>query len=353
MIDSSDIHHLRAIPQSLIFFSSVPSLLSSVERTLQEWNVAFRRGVNELEVAFCPEVERALQGLAESLTPSQLQQLSVVPVLPEIANSGRQYTEIRTLWRYLSQIHAGWVSELIDGGHFDMHFHPIVDVPAQQTFGYECLARGRDAAGGLIEPDALIDAAKKTNLLHNLDRALRIAAIEQSHSKGIDENIFVNFMPASVYDPAFGLRTTVKMVEKCHIPPEKIVFEVVETERTGDLRHLQKILETYRQTGFRVALDDLGAGYSSFILLSEIKPDFVKLDRMLLHDAWRTPIKKTMVATLVEMTNEMNIALVAEGVECEEDYQLCRDLGVRLMQGFYFCKPLANPLGWQYEPLAS
>lgn len=117
---------------------------------------------------------------------------------------------------------------------------------------------------------------------------------------------------------------------------------MIETEELADSRDLVDILAQYRAAGFRVALDDLGAGYGSLTLLERLRPDLVKFDRDLITDIDNSPSKQAIVSGLVGMARELGIATVGEGVERRAEWEWLRGAGVDYVQGFFFARP-ANP----------
>lgn len=251
-----------------------------------------------------------------------------------------------------------WLGDLLAEERLEMYFQPIVDASdGRRVFAYESLVRGIDAEGGLIRPDRLFAAARATDLMFHLDRAARVAAIRQASAQGIAEHVFINFNPTSVYDPVFCLRTTFDEVNRQRSSPERYVFEVVETDQVEDPGHLEAILREYRRHGFRVALDDLGAGYGSLDLLQGIRPDFVKLDRAMVDGVSADSYRASITARLIQMAQDLEVTVIAEGVETAEDWAWLREQGVDLVQGFHFARPARTPprpgsAGFGEDPVA-
>ncbi len=237
-----------------------------------------------------------------------------------------------------------WLGELLGEERLEMHFQPILHADSgSDVFAYECLARGVGRDGGTISPAQLFPAARASDLMFHLDRAARIAAIRRSAEKGIQENVFINFNPTSVYDPVFCLQTTFDEVERQGSSPSRFVFEVVETDLVEDPGHLEAILREYRRHGFRVALDDLGAGYGSLNLMQSIRPDFVKLDRGMVDGVSHDNYRASITSRLIDMARELGVAVIAEGIETREDWEWLRGHQVDYVQGYYFARPAADP----------
>jgi EAL domain-containing protein (putative c-di-GMP-specific phosphodiesterase class I) len=106
-----------------------------------------------------------------------------------------------------------------------------------------------------------------------------------------------------------------------------------------DVGHIQKIIAEYRRIGFTTALDDFGAGYAGLGLLANFQPDLIKIDMELVRDIATSPVRKAIVAGIVKMAHDMDIAVIAEGVETEGELLALRALGIRLFQGYLFAKP--------------
>jgi EAL domain-containing protein (putative c-di-GMP-specific phosphodiesterase class I) len=252
--------------------------------------------------------------------------------------------QAQPLGTLLAQAEGEWLLDMIREERLTAHFQPIVqcDTPAQ-VFAYESLLRGQSADGSLVFPGRIFGVAKAADLLFNLDSAARRAAIREAAAHNIRANLFVNFTPTSIYDPANCLRTTLAAIEASGIAPERIIFEVVESEQVGDVNHLLDIFAFYRSNGFRVALDDLGSGFSSMNLLGQLQPEFVKLDMGLIRDVDKVPYKAHIASKLLEMARALEVQTIAEGVETEGEYQWLREHGADYVQGYLFAKPGSPP----------
>ncbi|WP_435005696.1 EAL domain-containing protein [Tundrisphaera lichenicola] len=242
----------------------------------------------------------------------------------------------------IAKIKGDWLVEMIREERMTSHFQPIVRTESPgEVYAYECLLRGLDLEGSLIAPKLMYDSARNAELLFHLDRAARLTAIREAVRLGIRERLFINFNPSSVYDPAYCLKTTIAAIDEAGFAPDRIVFEVVESDQSG--ANLLRILETYRKAGFRVALDDLGAGYGSLNLLSQLRPDVAKLDIQLIRDVHLDPYQANITAHLLEMAHKLGIETVAEGIESAEEFEWFRDHGATYIQGYYIARPASPP----------
>lgn len=123
-----------------------------------------------------------------------------------------------------------------------------------------------------------------------------------------------------------------------------MVFEIVETERAHDPSHLRHILDYYREAGFRIALDDVGAGYSSLNLIHLLRPDILKLDMELIRDVDRDPYKARIAANLLHVATSLGIDALAEGIETEGELQWVREHGAKYAQGHLIARPAPQPV---------
>lgn len=252
--------------------------------------------------------------------------------------------EIRSLSSFVRLYDDGWFLDLLEHERLSSIFQPIVAANDRSAvFGHEALVRGRLPDGDVVMPDRLFREARETGLLFNFDLACRKSAIRGAAERGLGRSggarVFVNFTPTSIYDPAYCLRSTMAAVDRADISREQVVFEVIETDRASHVGHLRGILEFYRSAGFQVALDDVGAGYSSLNLLHQLRPDFVKLDMQLVRGVDADPFKAVVAGKLLETAHLLGIATIAEGVETEEELRWCAENGATYVQGYLIGRP--------------
>lgn len=190
----------------------------------------------------------------------------------------------------------------------------------------------------------MFDAAVKTEMIFNLDRQCRMQALRFAKKKNITKDIFINFNPTSIYNPEYCLRDTIKLAQDLNYDFTKVVFEVTESSKIDNFDHLKNILDYDSKMGFRVALDDVGAGYSSLNMLANLEPDFVKIDMELIRGIYGNSVKKAVVNSLINLSRDIGAKTLAEGIETEEEFETLRELGVNLVQGYLFGKPSPEPL---------
>jgi EAL domain-containing protein (putative c-di-GMP-specific phosphodiesterase class I) len=172
----------------------------------------------------------------------------------------------------------------------------------------------------------------------------RETSLKTAATKKVKEKVFINFIPTSIYDPEFCLQSTEKWAKQLEFDPSQIVFEVVETELVKDQKHLKKILEFYRNKGYKIALDDVGEGYSSLNMLIELQPDIIKVDRNIIQDIDTNQLKQSVYRALYDLATEHHIKVLAEGVETRYELETVKSIGVDYVQGYYFAKPSSEPI---------
>ncbi|MBS4201131.1 EAL domain-containing protein [Bacillus sp. FJAT-49732] len=247
-------------------------------------------------------------------------------------------------WKPISEIitilDMQWIDEVIIKQLITCHFQPIVDAQ-EEIYAYEILSRFKKHDGSLIFPNEVFSAAKIRGRLYALDRLCRMTAVR--HAAILNKKAFINFIPTSIYSPEYCLKSTAALAKQLGIDPSLFVFEVVETEKVEDIDHLKKILSYYREKGFQYALDDVGEGYSTLELLSDLVPHFMKLDMKYVQGVAKDSKKQHIASVFLEKALTIGSIPLAEGVESTEDFQWLKGKGYQLFQGYLFGKPSSTP----------
>jgi EAL domain-containing protein (putative c-di-GMP-specific phosphodiesterase class I) len=224
----------------------------------------------------------------------------------------------------------------------DRFFHSvyqrIVTLDDRRVIGYEALLRAETPSGAPIMPDALFPAAEAAGWTHLLDRVGRTSALHHAGPWLGEDLLFINFVPTSIYRPQVCLRTTEAAAERAGVRLDQLVFEVTEGHKIVDVDHLERVFDYYRSRRCKVALDDLGSGYSSLNLLVRLQPDIVKLDKEIVQ-ALPGPTATAVVAAIVEIVHSYGGLVLAECVETEEQADAASGLHVDLAQGWLFGRP--------------
>jgi len=235
---------------------------------------------------------------------------------------------------------------------FSYAYQPIVDVVRRQIWGHEALVRGPAGESAYSVLSQVNDDNR-----YRFDQACRVKAIKGAAQVGIEERLSINFLPNAIYKPEVCIRTTLTAARANGFPISRIVFEATEGEAVNDGQRLAEILREYKRTGFTTAIDDFGAGYAGLNLLADFQPDIIKLDMALVRNVDKSKARQAIARGILRMCGELDITVLAEGVETpgERDFYLAE--GVALMQGFLFSRPAfqargeVDPAAWPREEL--
>lgn len=298
-----------------------------------------------LAVEVVPEGLRGLSSLlSDGLSEIELRGCKAVLIEKSATFGLGMLSRMQDLATLTATVSGGWLLDMMREDRLTVHFQPIVPAAdPDAVFAYECLLRGLDGEGSLVSPGPMFETARDAGLLFNLDRVARMKAIGEASGLGLESNIFVNFNPTSIYEPASCLRSTMTAIEESGISHSRIVFEVTESEHVRNDGHLRSILDFYRKSGCRIALDDLGAGYGSLNLLAALRPDFVKLDAGLIRDVDQDPYRAAIASKILELAKDLRVTVIAEGVETEQQWRWLLDNGADFVQGFFFARPAFPP----------
>jgi EAL domain-containing protein (putative c-di-GMP-specific phosphodiesterase class I)/DNA-binding response OmpR family regulator len=218
-------------------------------------------------------------------------------------------------------------------------YQPIVSLGDYTVIGYELLARG-PLQSELHRPDALFEVARAENRVPELDRLCRMVAARGSATLPAKCLRFINMEPIDLFSRSRG---DISVQEFIDATPEELrgrtVMEITENSVIDDFAHMRHIVDRLRDQGFRIAIDDAGAGYSGLQTMVEIEPDFIKLDMSLTRHLDRSVVKQKLIGTLRDFCRQADIALVAEGIETQAQLDALLALGITYGQGFLFARP--------------
>ncbi len=223
---------------------------------------------------------------------------------------------------------------IIDRGRISTVYQPIVDLRSRATFGYEALSRG--PAGKFETPDALFRVAYETELVMELERLCRERALRGLRRVGRDQLMFINVEPVSLFDPRLP-----DAVPDDHVG--QVVFELTEHAAITDFSTFRQAARLVKQAGFRFAIDDVGSAYSGLRVISEVEPDFIKLDMALTRGAGSSRVKLELLKAIAQFCGEAEVPMIVEGVETAPELESVEALGVHLVQGFLLGRPGAMP----------
>jgi EAL domain-containing protein (putative c-di-GMP-specific phosphodiesterase class I)/GGDEF domain-containing protein len=221
-------------------------------------------------------------------------------------------------------------------------FQPIFAFREARVLGFEALVRG--PRGSLVEtPFALFGAAQREGVVVELNVLCIQEILRAFAERGLPGTLFLNISPQLIVQPGFDQRRAGRFLASLGLEPERVVIELTEDYPTFDFALVRESLALYRGMGFRVAIDDLGEGFSSLRLWSELKPEFVKADKHFVTGISCDAVKLQFLRAIQHIADASEAEVIAEGIETDEDFKLVRDLGIAFGQGFFIGRPEARP----------
>ena len=211
-------------------------------------------------------------------------------------------------------------------------FQPIVHAKDGSVYAYEALMRSSEAS--LPHPGAVLEAAEKLNRLDEVGRQVRLLASQQIPDLPTGASLFVNLHPSDLLDPQLGAGD-----EPLSNHAGRVVLEITERAHLGSISDMPTRLANLRQLGYRIAVDDLGAGYSGLASFAQLEPEVIKLDMSLIRDIDTITTKQRLVQSMTEVSHDLGILVVAEGIETQSERDAVVELGSDLLQGYFFAKP--------------
>jgi EAL domain-containing protein (putative c-di-GMP-specific phosphodiesterase class I) len=232
------------------------------------------------------------------------------------------------------------LQDIMLGDQVTTVFQPIVNLQQGGTHGLEALSRGpRDTQQQ--SPVHMFEAAVATDLVFELDRHCRRKSLQTARALPSPYLLFINVVPASVFDPDFQGAGLIRLLEGLGLAPERIALEVSEGYAIEKYDMFVQALENFRQMGFSIAVDDIGAGYSGLETIARLKPHYLKFDMQLVRDIDKSHVKREMARALKSFADKMEepAKIIAEGIERDGERQACVDLGIDLGQGYLLARP--------------
>lgn len=213
-----------------------------------------------------------------------------------------------------------------------MAFQPIVSWSARTVVAYEALLRSSEA--DLPTPGAMLDAAERLGRVHELGRRVRHLVIESMAGLPDGADLFLNIHALDLLD-----EDLLSPQSRLALTAGRVTLEVTERRPLDVVRDVRGRIRAVRRLGFRLALDDFGAGYGGLTSFALLEPEVVKIDIRLVHGIEREPVKRNLVRTMAQMCHELGIVVIAEGVETPDERDEVARAGCDLMQGFLFARP--------------
>ena len=230
--------------------------------------------------------------------------------------------------------HTAQRPEAARAPEFSYAYQPIVDISTREVFSYEALVHGPRN-----EPAYRIFQQVPGDRKYQFDQDSRVAAIALAARLGRPCHLNLNFLPQGLLESTESIRITLEAAALHGVPIERIILEVTEGEVIADHARFGALLNEYRGTGMKVAIDDFGAGYSGLNLLADFQPDQIKIDMNLVRGIEGHGPRQSIVRAVAQVCEDLGIDVIAEGVETVPEYLWFAELGVTLFQGYLFAKP--------------
>ncbi|MEX1031587.1 MAG: EAL domain-containing protein [Paenibacillaceae bacterium] len=226
------------------------------------------------------------------------------------------------------------------------YFQPIISLQNRRIIGYESL--GRYMVDG--EPVSLgpffhnSHYSEKEHL--QIDRLLRLQAIDRMAKSSEDSLLFINLRPSWIFNTFknSGILPTILFIEQSNLPMERIVIEITEDEFQGSSQELSDLVNIYRQKGCKIAIDDVGSGFSNFDRIAWIEPDIIKIDLKLMKNSSVHKGYHALLRSYSILAEQIGASLLMEGIETEYDLQQAMAIGARYVQGFLFSPAIEDYL---------
>ncbi|MFA6188885.1 MAG: GGDEF domain-containing protein [Sulfuricurvum sp.] len=225
----------------------------------------------------------------------------------------------------------------------DIAFQPIVDIHSGELFGVEALLRGTDTLG-FESIESFFDRLFEENALYTFDLALREKVIKKfctidSHQK---IKLFYNLDNRLFGMADFSKGNTSRILKRHGLDHKSMVFELSEHNEIVNIDHFTSLMSHYAHEGFCVAIDDFGIGQSGFKMLYHATPNIIKIDRFFLSDIDSDPKKKLLARNMVQLSTLMGCRVIAEGVETQAEFLVCKEIGCHLVQGYFVQRPTCD-----------
>jgi EAL domain-containing protein (putative c-di-GMP-specific phosphodiesterase class I) len=291
------------------------------------------------------------------------QERETVSVLEELSFPDELPAAIRLdAWR--RGCDTSWFDKALADEAFSMWFQPVVDTTARRTIGHECLIRLIE--GHRREGAEIMAAAKSRRNLRAFDSwarqlAIRSIAAQRSAERKSGAMCFVNFLPSVLGAPpcspscssSYSMEQMLQVMRETETPPANVVLEAVgvscnAVNRNPDVARLRRIGEFIREQGMGFALDDVGANAEALRLVCELRPDYIKLEKRVVHRV-EQPREATAIRKLVEVAERLGVRVIAKSVERVATMELLWLAGVQYMQGYLFGSPTPDIAGSEMD----
>ncbi len=306
------------------------------------WLVEVRLPVSHDDFALAAQMRFLADALAESLNREQgagnraqdnydadaIQNFTVWPV--GVLPKGEALAENR------AELNA--LLDTINNKRLGAQFQPIVDLRDGMVLGYEALIRGPKGQS-LRRFGQMFHVASKASVVAWFDLACQEQCFARAAAVGLRKLLFVNMDAAGLAFLGLHERTLATRAREAGLDPAQIVIEITERQAVEDFPKLVQYIAGLREEGFKIAIDDAGAGYNSLYTIAELRPDYVKIDRALVRNLEVRGERRALLAAMAQYARRIGTAVLAEGAETREELATLIDLGITYGQGYLMGKP--------------
>ncbi len=234
------------------------------------------------------------------------------------------------------------LAEIIEHGLLHAVYQPIIAMRSGDIVGYEGLIRG-PIESPLHMPGWLFKTAKRNGLTGVIERLSREIVAQTFVGMGLQGKLFLNVSPDVFTQCSAHNGDIVAYLKQIGLSPQTVIIELTENQPINDLEKMREAVLYYRKLGFEVAIDDLGEGFASLRLWSELRPEFVKIDKHFIQGVSQDPIKLEFVKAIQQISACCGSKVIAEGIETLQDFRVVRDIGITYGQGYFIARPNARP----------
>jgi len=272
------------------------------------------------------------------MIPSSKLEQSLLDRLSRTLQTVREARE--TVGAPAEDVHA--LRSCVSNGTLITTFQPILELRSGRIFGYEALTRG-PVDTPIESADSLFGLARRCGLGSELERLAARLALQRFGASGARGRLFVNFSPAALEADSLSGAEILAQIRPFGLAPSQVVIELTEQQSLSNSSTAWDALLRYRSLGFEIAIDDLGEGFASLRLWSDLRPEHVKIDRHFISGCSHDPLKLQMVRAIQQIAQTSGSNVIAEGIDDAGDFMAIRDLGIRLGQGFLIARPAPAP----------
>lgn len=251
-----------------------------------------------------------------------------------------------------NEIHflEGELSKALQQNEFFLEYQPQVNTKTKQIIGFEALIRWKHPKLGIVSPAQFIPLAEETGFIIELGNwILRTACLEAKkwHNQGFSHlKVGVNLSVVQ-FNRSDLIPTISKVLEETELKPEALDIEITESIAINQNHSVIAKLEELQNLGIQISIDDFGTGYSSLAYLTKYPINTLKIAREFICGITNSPLEEAIIASIITLSKELNLEVIAEGVETEEQWKFLHEQNCDHIQGFLFSKPVSSKDVWR------